>query len=1397
MTKRDRHATRSGDKTRAPALPARVRASTGFPIVGIGASAGGMEAFVELLRRIPKQTGAAFVLIQHLDPTHASYLSEALGRSTGFPVEESEDGMVIKPDHVYVIPPSADVSIMGGALSLLPRGIDGHKLHLPVDFFFESLAADRGNQAIGVVLSGTGSDGSEGLRAIKAEGGVTLAQDPETAKFRGMPDAAIQAGVVDVVLPIDALAAELVRLARHPFFRSNAAEKAPGPTEDRELRQVLALVRGAVRVDFSEYKLASIRRRVARRMAVRRLATLPEYVQVLRGDRAELQALFEDILIHVTSFFRDAEAFEKLKEVAFPEILTQKRVGGTIRIWCCGCSTGEEVYSLAIALFEFLSKEGASDVPVQIFGTDIAEAAIEKARAGLYPDAAVRDIDAERLARFFVKEEGGYRISKSIRERCAFVKHDLTRDPPFSKLDLVCCRNVLIYFTAELQKRVLATFHFGLNDPGFLLLGGAENIGDGADLFSAVDKESKIFARSAGKSVLRLAPARDVYPIPPPTVDLGPRAPPPADVVKRVESALLDKYTPPGVIVNDRLEILQFRGRTARYLEPPPGPPQHDLLKMARKELVSDLRIAISRARKEKAMVRRSGIRIEENGSTLLCAVVVLPVPLAEPALPAFAVMFEEETAQGPRPVAPAVSGATPPTAPVNEQRYSALEEELERTKQFLETTVDELQRTNEEMMSANEELLSSNEELQSLNEEMETAREELQSTNEELSTLNDELQNRNTELNSANSDLINILGSVEVPIVIVDAERRIRRFTPMARSLLNLLPSDVGRPIDDIKPNLPIDKLDQKIADVIDSVTIHEEQAEGKDGRWYRLQIRPYTTVDKKIDGAVLSIVDIDSLKRALGAAEWARDFATAIVEASPTPNVVLDEQQNIVSSNEAFRETYVVTMATEGRSVYQIQNGAWDFPELRSALERVVKRHGRFRALDVERELPGLGKRWMSLSGRSVVLPDAGRIVLLTADDITEHVRGEAERAELMAEAKAAKAAADDANRSKDLFLAMVSHELRTPLSSLVMNAQRLRKGNLGEEQLRRLGESIERASKAQAQLIDDLLDISRIVAGKLKMELHAVSVPSIVQMAVDTVRPGADKKAVELVVHVDDSVPRVAGDIMRLQQVVWNLLNNAIKFTPERGRVVVAVDRDGDYARIRVTDTGTGIEAEFLPHIFDQFSQEDRERTRTHGGLGLGLSIVRYVVEKHGGTIKVESDGRDRGSTFTVLLPVVNRHAEAALGSGESGTGTRPSIKGARVLLVEDDVQTREALADMLAVCGAVVHPAASAKQALEVFKDFRAEVLISDIAMPDEDGYSLIRRIRALGASEGGDVPAVALSALAGEEDRRRAEKAGFQLHMAKPVDIDRLVGALAALLKGRASLVDADGGRARP
>lgn len=836
-----------------------------FPIVGIGASAGGLEAFTELLDVLPANTGMGFVFVQHLDPKHVSILTELLQRHTQMPVQDATEGIRVEPDHVYVIPRNKHMGMKGGVLTLTPR-VDSPIPHMPIDPFLKSLAEDQKTKAIGVILSGNASDGALGMMAIKAAGGITFAQSSETAKYDGMPRSAISSGCIDFVLPPKEIAQELARLRQHPYISPAPAkgQQELTPAALASVGRILSLLRGATGVDFTYYKPSTIRRRILRRMALKQIGDLDRYILRLRSDAAELRALYDDILINVTEFFRDPEVFEQLKKVVFPNIAPPSQSPSPVRIWVPGCASGEEVYSLAIALLEYLG-ERSHEVSVQIFGTDISESALEKARSGTYAPAVVQDISGERIRRFFTKVDSNYQVGKRIREMCVFARQDLLKDPPFSRLDLISCRNVLIYLGPVLQKRVFPIFHYALKPGGYLLLGSSETIGVHSELFSLEDKKAKIYKRRPGLSRPNLEfPAAEEREAP---ALARPRAEEwsETDLLREADRIVLGKYSPAGVVVDGNLNAVQFRGRMAPYLEPSAGMASLNLLKLAREGLAVELRNAFHKARRDNAPVRREGVRVRRNGGFVRVNVEVLPFKKAPGRDPRYLVLFEEMERE---PLASAAEKSKKRRAPAaGEREAQELRQELVATREYLQSVIEELESSNEELRSANEEIQSSNEEMQSTNEELETAKEELQSSNEELNTVNEELQTRNAQLAQAGNDLLNLLGNVNIPIVMVGNDLRIRRFTPVSQRLLNLIPTDVGRPLKDINLNLDIAKLDREVAEVIETLSPKVAEVKDMSGRLYSLRIRPYRTEDNKIDGAVIVLVDLDPSRMSMEA--------------------------------------------------------------------------------------------------------------------------------------------------------------------------------------------------------------------------------------------------------------------------------------------------------------------------------------------------------------------------------------------------------------------------------------------------------------------------------------------------------------------------------------------------
>jgi len=1404
-----------------------------FPVVGIGASAGGIEAFTQLLSHLPIDTGMAFVLVQHLAPHQESMLSVILSRTTRMPVTEVQDGMKVEPNHVYVIPPNAKMTIADGHLRLMPREqVRGQ--FMSVDAFFLSLAHNRGDKAIGVVLSGGDADGARGLEEIKAAGGITFAQSEDTAKVSSMPSTAAATGQVDFILPPQAIAEELAEISRHPYVTRPAPVRIVEEQPDGEdaLTTIFSLLRTATGVDFTYYKQTTLKRRIVRRMALYKLERLEDYVRYLQEHPAEVMALYHDVLINVTSFFRDPEAFEALKTQVFPVITRDKSPGSPIRVWVAGCSTGEEAYSIAICLLEFLADQVVKP-PVQIYATDVSEMVINKARTGVYKLSQLGDVSQERLQRFFVRVEDSYQVCKAVRELCVFARQNLNSDPPFSRLDLITCRNVLIYLGASLQKKLLPTFHYGLKPTGFLMLGTSETVGDSTDLFDLVDRKNKIYARKLVSSRLNLNLTASQYALD--TLSLQPTVSEEAQselsLQKEADRIVLQQFTPVGVVINADLEILQFRGQTSAYLEPAPGKASLNLLKMAKAELRLELRTMIHQAKKQEIPIRKTGISLQagdypEGGSasqrTRQVKIDVIPFKASANSREShFLVLFEDTPPLlALNPVAqpsPLVSNE-----PDNESEIARLRQELARTKEHLQSIIEEQQATNQDLRAANEEILSSNEELQSTNEELETAKEEIQAANEELNTINDELHRRNLEANQVSNDLQNLLSSTNIPILMLDENLCIRRFTPLAQRLFNLIAGDVGRPLRDINHNLNLSNLEDQILEVINTLNVKEQEVQDQQGHWYDLRIRPYRTIDNKIDGAVVILVDIDALKRSTRQLQESRNYAEAIVETMRDPLVVLNANLEVITANRAFYSMFQVRSGdTEQRLIFDLGNQQWNIPGLRSLLEEILPNTDAFEIHDfeVEHEFEQIGRKVMLLNAYRMLQADQQDMILLSILDITDRKRLEAELNQSLIQEQSARTSAESANRAKDEFLSTLSHELRNPLNSLLGWARLLRAPNLDPARLAQGLDVIERSARTQAQLIEDLLDISRITSGRLRLNFSLTPLTSIIEAAIEGIRVTAEAKQIDLQVTILDSGfkhepssettvinnPKftVHGDPTRLQQVIWNLLSNAIKFTPNGGQVSVQLEqveilnfspRTSQVAQIAITDTGIGISPEFLPRIFERFEQADSSQTRSNTGLGLGLTIVRHLVELHNGTVEANSPGESQGSTFIVRLPLQTNLTETTpeIASPDLFEPTDlpvdelPSIAGVRVLVVDDETDNREMIMVILEQSGAVATGVASAREALATLQANPGayDLLLSDISMPEENGYDLIRQVRSLDVASGGDIPAIALTALASTEDQRAALAAGFQRHIPKPIEPDTLVRAIAGLVELR-------------
>jgi len=853
--------------------PATLERSNELLIAAIGASAGGIEAFTELVTSLPNDTGMAFVLIQHLDPDHKSLLTELISKKTAMRVKEVTNGMTVEPNHVYVIPANATMSISNHTLQLGPRE-ESRGVHMSIDHFMRALAEQQGNRAIGVLLSGSGTDGTAGLAEIQGHGGVTFAQDEASAKYHSMPASAVAAGCVDYILSPKAIARELTRIASHPYLaRDHAAETVDiAPAENTGLTLVFQLLRKTTGVDFTHYRKTTILRRIQRRMVVHKIEKMEEYLKYIQTNPEEIKALYQDMLINVTSFFRNPRVFDALKSHVFPAILKNRPADATIRIWTPGCASGEETYSVAIALLELLG-EKASQTNIQFFGTDVSESSVAKARSGVYPENIQSDVSPDRLRRFFAKAEGRYRITKNIRDMCIFAQHNVLNDPPFSQMDLIVCRNLLIYLEPVLQTKAISLFHYALRPGGYLLLGTSEGVGAASHLFSAEDRANKIFikkatdVRQAVTFSMHHPAEREEYR----GLRVPARLPDTSwdylEAQKEFDRRLLSQYAPATVFINEDMEIIHTRGSVNRYLKLAPGRASLSIMKMAREGLLPDLRNAIAKAKKENVTVRKHNIQIKNgsgNGasrpdSTRFVKFEVVPVNMGNLKELYFMIVFEDSPAIARHATAARSARATRESEAVS-AKITKLEQELAATKEYLQSVIETQQATNEELQSANEEILSSNEELQSTNEELETAKEELQSANEELSTVNDELRSRNQEVNQINNDLTNLFASIYFAVVMVGSDLTIRRFTPQAQKFLGLIPADVGRPLTNLNPPAEIPDFQSLVLQVMSTSNQIDREFTDRQGGRYQLRILPYRTVNNKIDGAVIAIVDISS---------------------------------------------------------------------------------------------------------------------------------------------------------------------------------------------------------------------------------------------------------------------------------------------------------------------------------------------------------------------------------------------------------------------------------------------------------------------------------------------------------------------------------------------------------
>ena len=1295
----------------------------------MGASAGGLEAFQRFFSNLTPDNGTAFVLVQHLDPRHATLLPELLGKSTQMLVEQVKDETPVQPNHVYVIPANATLTIEEGIVRVAPA--ESKVPRMPIDSLFYSLAEDQGPNAICILFSGSGTDGTLGLRAVKEHGGMVMAQTPESAQHDPMLRSAISTGLVDHVLPPEKLADKLIEYVA--YLRTTR-----GGTSllNDELSQIYHLVRRQTGHDFSQYKTSTLSRRIQRRMQVLQVAGVREYISILRKDAEEVERLFRDLLISVTHFFRDQRAWEILATEVIPEIVEHAAAEEQLRVWIPGCATGEEAYSIAILVKEAMLQRQVKP-KVQIFAGDIDEEALAFARQATYPEGITEHVSPERLERFFVKQDHRFHVVKEIREMVVFSTHDLIKDPPFSRLDLIICRNLLIYLETDLQRFVTNLFHYALRPAGFLFLGPSESVAGPPELFRSVDQKFRIFQRG---EIL----ARRVDVLPPPGA-------PPRLVVERgktervigssqsalltaLERVLLDQFTPAWVIINAEGECLYFSNRTGKYLEPAAGLPSAEIVNMARPGLRLDLRAAIHKSVKTNQPVTHENVVVETNGDIQRIDLMVRPMPELSGTAQLYLVVFKEQGAPRSRTDA-AAEGAVLRTGDAIVQQ---LESELRTMKEHLQATAEELETSNEELKSSNEELLSTNEELQSSNEELQTSKEELQSVNEELETINTELTKKVQELDGANSDLENLFHGTQLPTLFLDNNLRIKRFTGASTEVFRLIEADVGRPITDIAPRF-VNDLVSDMKSVLRTLAAKERQIHvPEEGSSYLMRILPYRRLDNVIDGLVLTFQNISPLIQA----QEQRSRLAAIVDSAHDAIVSRTLDGTITSWNAAATRMFGFSELEAVGHPMSLILPADRQGELRET-ELKLLREERVAPYESVRQTKD-GRRLSVLVAVSPVRDAAGRMVGSSAvfRDLTELKQAEGLREE---------------SQRKDQFLAILSHELRGPLASLRMCVNLLESKGTASGRFREAVEISDRQLEHLSSLVDQLLDASRIASGKFVLDRRVRDLVQIVRRSAEDQRSVVEAEGLVLTLQLPSEPLWVNADALRLSQVVVNLLGNAAKFSPGGGRATLTLDRDEAHqmAVLSVKDEGVGIAADVLPIVFQPFTRVD-PGAREVGGLGLGLSLVQALVQSHGGSVEAKSEGKGRGAELIVRLPLVQAPEVTTAASPE---GARAPSVMRRILVVEDNRDTARSLGWSLEANGHVVTVVSDGKAAMEAMQTFRPEIVLCDIGLPGGmDGYAVAAAIRNHGAH--GSPYLIAVTGYGMPADKTRALEAGF-------------------------------------
>ena len=1190
-------------------------------VVGIGASAGAMEPLKDFFEQMDGASGLAFVVIQHLDPDHVSYMADIVGRHTSMNVAQAREGTRVEANCVYTIPPNNFLFIEDGVLHLTAP-IKRAGLKLPIDFFFRSLAQDQGADAVAVLFSGGGSDGTLGIREIRGAGGLVIVQQPETAQFDSMIESAIATGLVDLVLPVREIPGKLLHHAR----RSAANEEPQLQNADDKISAILDLLANHIKSDFRSYRMTTIRRRIERRMSLSRISDISEYYRLLVDNPAESANLAKDMLIGVTSFFRDPEAFAMLRDRGIGPLVQANNGSAPIRAWIAGAATGEEAYSIAMLFMEEMAQT-KKNLSLQIFASDIDREALKYAREGIYPPSIAADVSEERLARFFVKKENVYQIDSTIRECVTFAEHNVMTDPPFLRMDLISCRNLLIYIQPEVQRKVLNLFGFALKPAGYLFLGKSDTTIDQSDMFEPISKSSRIFRRRDSVAV-------PIHTLPAKTAHRRSKAEEqrPVRLADLNQQVLLQHFHAVVVLIAENGDIAHFYGDTHKYLAHPYGEANLNLYKMVDRRSGLALRLAIERAARDGQPVKLQLRELNRQDATELVDASINPVVEANSPNRLLAVIFQStgsELTNDPEAGKPQSHGG---------DRVAQLEAENKRLKQDLESAIESLQITHEEFTAANEEVLAINEELQSTNEELETSKEELQSINEELITVNNQLNDKVEELSKANDDLANFLNSSEVATLFLDRRYCIRRFTPSTTKILSLISHDVGRPIGHISNKLVGVDLTAVAEGVLKNLGPYEREVASADACWYMMRCVPYRTLANMIDGVVFTFTDVTRLKHSEEAMRQARDYADNIIKTIPLSLVVLDAGLRVIGANRAFYQAFrVLPEDTQQRLIYELGGGAWNIPRLRELLEGVLERDSYVENFEVEHDFPGIGRKIMSLNARKMSSGNGtGALpILLVIEDITARKQAEAERHWIEGELRQAQKM-----ESVGTLAAGIAHDFNNSLNIIQGYAVILRDLGASNDLIAESVAAILDASQRAATIVQQLLTLAR----KTEPKLELINMDSLIDELAGLLRQTLPK-TIELDLDVGRCLPPILADRNQMTQALLNLCINARDAMPEGGNLMLqtaVVNREDlpnrdelteeKYVRVDIRDTGMGIDENVMGRIFEPFFT-----TKGAGrGTGLGLAVVYGVVKHHKGCILVTSKPME-GSCFRVYLPV----------------------------------------------------------------------------------------------------------------------------------------------------------------